>query len=492
MNITDFLNSFIKYADNNAFCIDENYYTYSDFLKRINGIRLLVSSKIPAEDKNVALVANDDIDTYASIFALWFEGKTYVPLLFNAPQERNVQVVTEAGCNYVISSKDVSQILPCKIINSSEAINEEKIAPVIDNPTNNAYILFTSGSTGKPKGVPIRLENIFALIESVENAGDALYASDRVLEMFELTFDLSVISFVHPLLRGACVYTIPKGEVKNLYIMDLIDMHQLTVMLLVPSVISLLKPYYSEIHSESVRLCSFCGEALLLDSVNEWRQCIPNARIRNYYGPTEDTVYCTYYDVDDNHQKSYNGAVSIGKSLDSGSCIIVDTDKSKTEILPRGEKGELCLAGKQLTIGYWNNDAKTQEAFFELNGTTYYRTGDLCFEDQDGDIMYSGRLDFQTKIQGFRVELSEIEHFANEATANSVVCVAFTNKLNTSEIGMVVESDSDCDTDAIINHISNHLPSYEVPTAIRVISSFPLNDNGKINRKELKKLFENE
>ena len=269
-------------------------------------------------------------------------------------------------------------------------------------------------------------------------------------------------------------------------------MHQLTVMLLVPSVISLLKPYYSEIHSESVRLCSFCGEALLLDSVNEWRQCIPNARIRNYYGPTEDTVYCTYYDVDDNHQKSYNGAVSIGKSLDSGSCIIVNTDKSKTEILPRGEKGELCLAGKQLTIGYWNNDAKTQEAFFELNGTTYYRTGDLCFEDQDGDIMYSGRLDFQTKIQGFRVELSEIEHFANEATTNSVVCVAFTNKLNTSEIGMVVESDSDCDTDAIINHISNHLPSYEVPTAIRVISSFPLNDNGKINRKELKKLFENE
>lgn len=105
----------------------------------------------------------------------------------------------------------------------------------------------------------------------------------------------------------------------------------------------------------------FCGEALPIDVVNEWRCCIPNSVIRNFYGPTEDTVFCTYYDVDDFHQKHHNGTVSIGRSMESGDFIVVDS-----ELKPLGpnESGELCLSGNQLTPGYWMNPTKNESSFF--------------------------------------------------------------------------------------------------------------------------------
>ena len=154
--------------------------------------------------------------------------------------------------------------------------------------------------------------------------------------------------------------------------------------------------------------------------------------------------------------------------------------------------GELCLAGNQLTPGYWNNPEKNAEAFFMLNGTRYYRTGDLCYADEDGDIQYVGRLDFQTKINGFRVELSEIEHYASEAlnNENTCICVAFTNSITTTEIGLVIDSKKPIDEASVLAYISNHLPFYEVPTQVKVLAQLPLNLNGKIDRKKIKQLFE--
>lgn len=490
MILNELLNNIIKYSKNNAFCIDEKFYTYEQLLNRINAIRAIISSNITEDNKNVSIITNDNLDTYASIIALWLEGKTYVPLLNYAPEDRNSQVIKQANVNYVLTSKPFHQNLPAKILVTSEQDDIIETTPIKNEDESlNAYILFTSGSTGQPKGVPITLSCISSLIKAVEDAGDDINENDRVLQMFDLTFDLSVISYLHPLLRGACVYTIPEGEIKNLYIMDLMEFHQLTVMLMVPSIIILLKPHYKNIVGDSVRICSFCGEALPLDVTNEWRKCVPNARIRNYYGPTEDTVYCTYYDIDDTHQKNYNGAVCIGAPLNSGSYIIINSDNQEVSI---GEKGELCLAGNQLTQGYWNNPEKNKEAFFILNGIRYYRTGDLCYTDEDGDIQYIGRLDFQTKINGFRIELSEIEHYASEALNNekTCICVAFTNKINTTEIGLVINSQTPINTDVVLTYIANHLPSYEVPTQIKIIKELPLNVNGKIDRKQIKLLFE--
>ena len=136
------------------------------------------------------------------------------------------------------------------------------------------------------------------------------------------------------------------------------------------------------------------------------------------YGPTEDTIFCTQYAYDKNGEnKTHHGVLSIGLAMEGTITIIIDEDNNP---LPVGEIGQLCLGGTQLTPGYWKNEEKNKEAFFYLqfNGLLqrFYKTGDLCKCDEQGDILYLGRIDFQTKIQGFRVELSEIE-FQNRRKA---------------------------------------------------------------------------
>lgn len=493
MILNELLNTFQNNKEKNALCIDDTYYTYEDLLQRVNGLRLEINKSVSQLETNVGLLVENKLDTYASIFALWLEGKAYVPLLPYAPIERNKQVVEESQIATILCTNDevVSSLnvktIKCGSVDSSS----EVVGPRYEDVNRLAYILFTSGSTGTPKGVQITLGNLDAFIHAMVAAGHALTPDDRVLQMFELTFDFSVVSYLLPLYSGACIYTVPSNEVKYSYVLDLLEEYSLTVLFLVPSIITLLKFYFDDINQPQVRLCSFCGEALYVDITNEWQKCIPNARIINFYGPTEDTVFCTYYDFNESNQKNHNGAIAIGKAMLDGDTIIVDEQLNE---LPCGEKGELCLAGPQLTPGYWKNKEKNEEAFFMRDGKRFYRTGDLCFFDEEGDLQYVGRIDFQVKIQGFRIELSEIEHFANEAFQgiHTCICVAFINKIHTTEIGLIIESNGkQVDTEKALEYLKSHLPNYEVPTSVKVIDKLPLNNNGKIDRKVLINSFEN-
>ena len=481
--------TFQNHSSQNFLCDDEVYYTYGDLLESIGKIRSYIRENIAQEQKNVGIIAGTDIDTYAAIFALWFEGKAYVPLLPTAPEDRNITVAKEARLSHIISSRDFKQVLPATIVKTASLVRDYNHMPPVDyDPTRIAYILFTSGTTGLPKGVQISLGNLSAFIDAMIDLGHEIHDTDRVLQMFELTFDFSVVSYVLPSYGGACIYTIPEGEVKFNYALDLLEEHHLTVLFLVPSVITYLQMYFEDINEPETRLCSFCGEALTLDITNRWQKCIPNARIINFYGPTEDTVFCSYYDVNVTNQKNLNDVISVGKAMKNGDMFILNEDKE--EAIPE-ERGELCLAGPQLSPGYWNNPEKNAESFFEHNGKRFYKTGDLCYMDVDGDIMYVGRIDFQAKIQGFRVELSEIEHYATEffGTEHHSLCVAFTNKIGNTEIGMAIEGAA-FDTDPVLDYIKSKLPPYEVPTKVMFFDRFPLNNNGKLDRKKIGNLFE--
>lgn len=481
-------NTFISNSSRNFLCDDEEYYTYEQLLERISYIRSYIHANIEEEQVTVGLIANTDINTYATIFALWFEGKAYVPLLPTAPVDRNTTVAKEAHLTHVLGSNGFDQELPVEIVCTS--LLTERI--VIEGPrykdnSRIAYILFTSGTTGIPKGVQITIGNLSSFISAMIDLGHGITNEDRVLQMFELTFDFSVVSYVLPSYGGACIYTIPEGEVKFNYALDLLEDHELTVLFLVPSVITYLQMYFEEIEQPQVRLCSFCGEALTLDITNRWQHCIPNARIINFYGPTEDTVFCSYYDVNSENQKNLNSVISVGKAMKNGEIIVLNDNN---EIAKPNERGELCLFGPQLSPGYWENPEKNAEAFFELNGKRFYRTGDLCFFDEDGDIMYVGRIDFQAKIQGFRVELSEIEHYATKffGAEPLSLCVAFINKMGNIEIGMAIQGE-EIDTIPVINYIKEKLPPYEVPTRVKLFKSFPLNINGKLDRKKIAEDF---
>ncbi|MBP6024291.1 AMP-binding protein [Ferruginibacter sp.] len=483
--------SFNKCADNNAFCINNVFYSYQQLGEIVSAIRDAVKD-LQQDDINVGLVANDDIETYAAIIALWLEGKCYVPVNPETPAERNRNVLSQAGAVAVIDSSSQSLFTDLIVIKSKELIfRKNNLIPHEVADEALAYIFFTSGTTGVPKGVPISRLNLAGFMKAFFALDIKMDATDKCLQMFELTFDLSVMSYLAPLLKGACVYTIPKDKIKFNYIAELLEEHHLTHALMVPSIIHYLRPYFEEIDSASMKYSLFCGEALPLDVTKEWANCIPNAKIMNVYGPTEDTIFCTHYTYEPaKDNKTSNGLLSIGQAMLETYTIIVNENN---EIVKPGEKGQLCLGGVQLTPGYWKNEEKNKEAFFyiDYNGiaTRFYKTGDLCLADTDGDIMYLGRIDSQIKVQGFRVELSEIEFFAKEYLKKiNAVAIAFTNKINNTEIGMVIEAE-EFDTKELISYMKTKMPGYMIPTQLRFINSFPLNTNGKIDRKPLKEKF---
>lgn len=483
-----FLESAQKYENLNAFCINEQFYTYKELLKAVSKIRLaLQQEKIIS--RNIGLVAHDDLETYASIFAIWLEGNAYVPLHPQQPLERSIDIIKQAEVSLVLDSGKNPINSGVKTIQSKNLPSGKADAwPESVSDDSLAYILFTSGSTGKPKGVPITKGNVGAFMKSFWQVGIEVDQNDRCLQCFDLMFDVSVQSFLVPLTKGACTYTIPHDQIKYSYVYGLLDDHKLTFGAMPPSLIRYLRPYFKEINAPNMKYNILTAEASPVELIEEWAKCIPEAEIYDFYGPTEATIYCTWYKfVRNGKSKHVNGNLSIGRPMNGIKSIIIDENHKP---LKANEKGELCIAGAQLTPGYFNNSEKNQSSFFELTvdkvKQRFYKTGDLCYCDDDGDIMYCGRLDYQVKIQGFRVELGEVEYHAREIlSGNNAVALPFNNQAGNTEIALFVEGDHKS-LDNLTKHLKTRIPYYMIPTKLIAMSKLPLNSNGKINRIILK------
>lgn len=461
-----------KHNDRPAFFINGIYYTYNQFAERISAIRSIIRAS--EEYKQIwGLALHDDLNTYASIIALWMEGKSYLPLHPSWPKERIESIKEQVSCRNVLDQCDAP----------FTRMDLDSWAEIADDEL--AYILFTSGSTGVPKGVQITRGNVAAFMDSFWKTGISITPEDRCMQVFDLTFDVSVQSFLVALTRGACVYTVPYGQVKYLYAASLIQEQHITFGAMAPSMLTYLRPYFDEFDASSMRACILTAEACPVDLIEDWYKCAKNTEIYDFYGPTEATIYCTYYKLErEGKNLSLNGIVSIGKPLANVDAIIIREDGSLVE---GTEKGELCVAGAQITPGYWKNDEKNAMSFFMREGKRYYHTGDLCYWDESGNIMYSGRIDQQAKIQGFRVELSEIEFHAREFYKNEtrVIAIAFQNVKNLTEIALFVEAQQE-DSKPLVEYLRSKMPQYMVPTRIIYEPQFPLNKSEKIDRNALK------
>ncbi len=494
-------NSYDKYPDRNAFYIAGESYNYNDFAQIVSNIRHYLEINYKAKASLVGFLIYDDLETYCSAFGTLYAGMGFVPLNPDNPIDRNVSIIQQAGLKVILTSTDnlelqkLAEAEGFTLVNT-KLLNKARINLTVPkfNEDEIAYILFTSGSTGTPKGVPLSRRNLSSFVNAFFKLGYDLKEDDRFLQMFDLTFDLSIMSYVIPLCIGACVYTIPAGGVKYAAVYSLLEEQEITFSLMVPSILTYLRPYFSEIRLDKLKYSLFCGEALYVDIINEWAKCVPNSMIQNVYGPTEATIFCSTYTIpgEISNIKNFNGSVCIGQAMDGMELAIFDENNS---IVRQGEKGELCLQGEQLTPGYLNNPTKNEESFFvtTINGVQkrYYRTGDIAFEDLDGDFLYSGRKDFQIKIQGFRVELGEIEHHVRQYTKlNNVAAVAFEKSPGLVQIHLFVE-DYAGEISEIKMHLKSQVPTYMIPAEISSIHSFPLNVNGKVDRKALLKIAEN-
>lgn len=484
----------LKDSDTIAFCIADKMYTYKQLFDYVEQIYCEIES---IEDNLVGLYATDDIRTYASILALWLMGKTYVPLNPNQPKERHAEVMSSVR-SLTILSADTNYKTPVegvKVLRTDGFTHENyvrkevmKVAEVSDEAL--AYIIFTSGSTGKPKGVQLTRGNVAHFIDSMNHIGLEITSADHCLQPFDLTFDFSVSSYVIPLAKGASIYTVPNKAVKFTYIAGLLEEYKLTVLQMVPSMIRNLLPYLDEVELDSVRYNILCGEALTGKVIVPWHKANSQMVSYNMYGPTEDTVFCTYYLIDESNISSLkvaNDIVSIGKTFLHNNLVLLD--ENDQVITTPNVEGELCLCGNQLTPGYWENEKENSEKFLLVEGRRYYRSGDMCYYTEDANLMYVNRKDFQVKINGFRVELGEIENrFSAISDGKYAVVMPFANEQGNTELAIVVEG-KEYDTRKHKAALASELPIYEVPSRWLFVRSIPLNQNGKVDRKRIKSMF---
>lgn len=382
-----------------------------------------------------------------------------------------------------------------RVVGASELAEASAWTPAEVSADAIAYLLFTSGSTGVPKGVMVAHRNVVAFLDAMIERYRPT-PEDRFSHTFDLTFDLSVFDLFMAWWSGACVCcpTAAQKAFPGKYVAA----SGVTIWFSVPSTAVLMNKLrmLKEGAYPSLRYALFCGEALPVEITQQFARAAPGAIVENLYGPTELTIACTLYrwDPERSPRESELGVVPIGEPYPGMDVKIVD--EHLRDVAP-GESGELLMSGPQLTPGYFRDEERTKAAFVVPPGSdrVYYRTGDRVRRAAGGPLVYLGRVDNQIKIQGYRVELGEIEAVLREVAQTDVaIAIGWPRSASGAEgvVGFVGEpgggSTASTSADAaetIRAAACSRLPSYMQPREIRFVREWPLNANGKVDRKVL-------
>ena len=356
------------------------------------------------------------------------------------------------------------------------------------NLNNNLYIIFTSGSTGKPKGVTISHKNIMNLMFFTLNKTEIFESSNNiVLQFATMSFDVSYQEIFSCLFTGSCLVLISDEERKNVSKLTNYIIENKINTLFIP-------PAYLRVVSEDLNIVSKLSKVLKnIITAGEALVITPGIRkllelgikIHNHYGPAETHV-ATTYTIDNTYVEDVN--VPIGFPISNSNVYILDKDN---HLCPPFCVGEICICGNPVGNGYWNNELATNACFvndvFNKNNKMYL-THDLGFYDYSGVIHFVGRRDFLAKINGFRIELSEIDScICDYPGVNSSICVVQEDKFRKHIIAYFT-GDNSIKESKLQSYLSKKLPKYMIPSRIVYLDNMPINNNGKIDRTKLEKV----
>lgn len=431
--------------------------------------------------RRVGLLAGKNADTYAAFLGILYAGAAVVPLGADVPAERNAAVADAAGIDALVTGEARAfapgpgvRVLTRPAPPGAAAFR----GPAGREPGDLAYILFTSGSTGRPKGVPITHRNVSAFLTAALPRYD-VGPGDRCSQIYELTFDLAVLDLFLAWGTGACLCALTR--LQALSPERCVRTHRLTFWHSTPSLIA--AAGRSGLHPgglSRLRYAVFCGEPLPVTVARTVRTAAPGAVLDNIYGPTELTIACTAYrwHIDDEPDWS-TPTVPIGVPLDGMDFVLLGPDGR-----PADDTGELCMTGPQMFGGYLD-PANDRGRFVELRGRRWYRTGDRCLLDGKAGLVHLGRDDSQVKIQGYRVELAEVEEALRRAVPGRDAAVCTVDTARGTELAAFLIG-APPDSADVQTRLAGLLPAYMLPRHLWVLPEAPLNRNGKTDRAALR------
>lgn len=480
-----------EFPEKKAVSDEKETVTFRQLRKKALNIAAAINDRNIGRRVPVFIYLPKSADCIAAFTGVLYSGNFYTPTDVRFPYKK-VQGILDTLCpSLLITNTQYKQVLlengyiEDNILNLDE-INYEKdwngsqfLEGIIS--TDPVYVLFTSGSTGKPKGVIINNRCIIDYIDWVSDCYD-VDKKECIGSQAPFYFDNSTFDVYLCLTRGVHLQIIPEKLFSfPAMLMEYVIEKQITMILWVPSVLINVANacVLEKMDCRVLKKILFAGEVMPNKQLNYWRKHIPDALYSNLYGPTETTVDCTYYIVDRDFKD--DDPLPIGKQCQNTDVFLLTEENKRVE--KENETGEICVRGDSLSFGYWGNEVQTNKSFVQNPLNTnfrelIYRTGDLAYYNNYGELIFSGRKDFQIKHMGYRIELGEIEAAAFAMNGIEIVCVMYEEMKK----NIVLFYTGMADELSVRKFLIKQIPKYMVPTKYYRLDSMPLNDNGKIDR----------
>jgi D-alanine--poly(phosphoribitol) ligase, subunit 1 len=477
-------------------------HTYGDLKKDSDSLAAQID-RLGLPDKSpVVVFGGQEYEMLATFVALTKSGHAYIPIDSHSALERVAAIVEVAEPSLIIAINDFPLADVTAPIFSAEQVQtafREGASYELSHPVqgdDNYYIIFTSGTTGKPKGVQISHNNLLSFTNwMITDKEFATPERPQMLAQPPYSFDLSVMYWAPTLALGGTLFALPSAVTQDFkQLFETILSLPIAIWTSTPSFadMALLSDDFNSQKLPQLTHFYFDGEELTVKTAQKLRDRFPQARIINAYGPTEATVALSAVAVTDEMLQNCK-RLPIGYTKADSPTFVIDEEGQK---VPNGQQGEIIVCGPAVSKGYLNNPEKTAEAFFEFEGLPAYHTGDVGSMTDEGLLLYGGRMDFQIKFNGFRIELEDVSQNLNKSKyVESAVAVPRYNKDHKVQNllayvilkdGVAEQFEREIDiTKAIKEDLQDIMMSYMMPSKFLYRETLPLTPNGKIDIKGL-------
>lgn len=490
----------------NSDCICEIYrdskLTYGDLKKYSDALAYYITTEYKDDKSPIVIYGHKDHEMLISFLACSKSGHAYIPIDITFPKDRIKDIIESSNPKLFINIGNIDiDNFDGKVLykeNLNDIFNKfsesklDKSSFVKDNDVY--YMLYTSGSTGRPKGVQITYKALKTFIEWFLPSCKTSEDKSVFLNQVSYSFDISIISVYIGLLQGKTLYVIDKQMTSNFKdLFENLSMSKVALWVSTPSFaeMCIFDSNFNKALLPKLETMIFIGEVLSKKLTSILYERLGDVSIINGYGPTEATVIITAVKITKDMLNSEE-LLPIGYSMTNAKVLIADDNGKEVK---DGEKGEIYIIGDNVSIGYYNNEEMNKKHFFTVeteDGIKQgYKTGDLGYK-KDNLFYYCGRKDFQIKLNGFRIELEDIENNLRKLNyISNAIALPVKREEKISHIAAFVKLSKTIDEKEfkiamkIKNDLSKFIPSYMVPRSIKLIDKFPINTNGKIDRKLL-------